>query len=463
MDKKTTYPTRHTPGSYREVLHIAWPLIVTTGSFTAMLFCDRMFLAWHNSIAIQAAPPAGILAFTLICGFMALAGYAGTFVAQHFGAGDMRGCVKSSAQGLFLALFSWPILLLLIFPGRWLLSISGHAPEVLALELPYFTILMIGGVTSPLNAAAGSFFTGRGKTRVTMFSNIAGNICNIILDYALIFGKWGFPEMGIIGAAWATVISGFISPAILLTLQYSHRMNELYQTRFFFLFDRTLLLRIIRFGLPSGVHLALDIASFSVFVLLTGRMGDVALTASNIALSINLVAFLPLVGIGMAASILVGQYQGKGEPQNSVLVFKTSLKLGIWYMLAAGSTFILMPEIYYSLFAAKHETSVCFEEVLAIGKVLMIIMTIWGLADVGNMIIGSGLKGAGDTKFVMWYSVIVAWIVLVGGQFLLIVVLEYGIVLAWSWTALYVFILSAGYLWRFTGGRWEKKTVIERG
>lgn len=461
--KKTTPPTAYLPGSFREVMHIAWPLIVTTGSFTAMLFCDRMFLAWYSSDAIQAAPPAGILAFTLICGFMALAGYAGTFVAQHFGAGDMRGCVKSSAQGIFLALFSWPLLLLLILPGRWLLSVSGHAPEIIALELPYFTILMIGGITSPLNAAAGSFFTGRGKTRVTMVSNIAGNTCNIILDYVLIFGKWGFPEMGIIGAAWATVISGFISPTILLTLQFSRRLNERYQTRRFFLFDGKLMLRMIRFGLPSGVHLALDIASFSVFVLLTGRMGEIALTASNIALSINLVAFLPLVGIGMAASILVGQYQGKGEPQHSARVCLTSVKIGVWYMLAAGSTFILLPELYYSLFSTRQETSVCFEEVLALGKVLMVIMTMWGLADVGNMVLGSALKGAGDTKFVMWYSLIVAWVVLVGGQFVLVIILDQGIIVAWLWTALYVFILSSGYIVRFVRGKWKKMTVLDRG
>ena len=175
------------PAGIREVFLVALPLILSMGSFTLMQFCDRMFLAWYSREAIQAALPAGILAFTLICVFTELAGYANAFVSQYHGAGDKRGCARATGQAMLLSLFSWPLMLALIPLGRWILRVSGHAPEVLAAELKYLTILMIGSVASALNVAAGSFFTGQGRTRVIMVANICANVANVVLAYAFIF------------------------------------------------------------------------------------------------------------------------------------------------------------------------------------------------------------------------------------------------------------------------------------
>lgn len=123
------------PGGYREVLRIAYPLIISTGSFSLMQFVDRVFLARHSMVSIQAALPAGLLSFTLICAFMALAGYANTFVAQYHGRGDPEGCSRATAQGVWLSMLSWPLILLLVPLGRFLLQNAGHAPDVLAQEL----------------------------------------------------------------------------------------------------------------------------------------------------------------------------------------------------------------------------------------------------------------------------------------------------------------------------------------
>ena len=203
------------PGGYAEVLRVSWPLIISMGSFTMMQFADRMFLAWYNTVSIQAALPAGILSFTLICGFMALAGYSNSFVAQYFGAGDKTGCSRSTAQGVWMSVLSWPMMLALMPVGRWILRVSGHAPEVLAEEMIYFNVLMVGSVAVPLGSAVSGFFTGKGDTKTNMYANLAGNVVNVVLDYAMIFGRWGFPEMGIRGAAWATVVAGFVGPAIM--------------------------------------------------------------------------------------------------------------------------------------------------------------------------------------------------------------------------------------------------------
>ena len=102
------------PGGYREMWRIAAPLILSMASYTIMQFCDRVFLSRYSSVTIQAALPAGILAHTMICFFQALTGYAGTFTAHFHGARELVQCVRLTIQGLWLALASWPLILLLI-------------------------------------------------------------------------------------------------------------------------------------------------------------------------------------------------------------------------------------------------------------------------------------------------------------------------------------------------------------
>ena len=237
---------------YREVLRVTWPLIISQGSFTLMLFFDRMFLAWYSSECIQAALPAGILSFTLICGFMAMAAYTSTFVAQFFGAGNNIGCTRATVQGLIFSLGCIPVILALIIPGQWILRISHHAPEILALELPYFSILMLGSTVTPLGAAITGYFTGQGRTKITMSVTVLSNMVNLLLDYLLIFGHFGFPELGIRGAAIATAICGCITPVILLLLYMRPVEQAVFKTRSYFSYDHQLFWRIIRFSLPPA-------------------------------------------------------------------------------------------------------------------------------------------------------------------------------------------------------------------
>ncbi len=449
------------PGGYREVLRVAWPLIISNGSFTLMTFVDRVFLSWYSPTSIQAALPAGILSFSLICWFMAVAGYSNTFVAQYHGAKDPRGCSRATAQGLWLALLSWPLILLLIPVGHALLRLSGHPPDVLGQELSYFNLLMAGGVTIPLNAAITSFFTGRGETKINMMAQIAGNVTNAVLDWFLIFGHAGLPALGIRGAAIATIIAGCVAPAILLVLYFSRRMHAVYATRDTLAFDATLMRRLIRFGVPSGFHLILDVSGFTAFVLLTGRLGPTALAVSNIGFSINMVAFMPLLGISIAAMTLVGQYLGARDPLTAEGVGWRALHLGLLYMCIAATTFVSFPAAYFSLFA-QNKGGIPLPEMLGLGRVMLRIMAVWGVFDAVNLILSGALKGAGDTRFVMWYSSLQTWCVLVPGQWYITCVMHGTILHAWGWLAFHVVLMSTGFLWRYRSGRWKSIDVIER-
>jgi len=457
----TACHTGEQPGGYRETLRMAIPLVISSGSFTVMQFVDRVFLTRYSAEAIQAALPAGLLAFTLICTFMGITAYAGTFVAQFHGAGDPRGCSRATAQALLFALFAWPLMLALTPVGEWLLRISGHAPAVLHEELIFYRILMWGSVAVPLGAAASGFFTGRGDTTTNMIAVVIGNLVNILLDWLLIFGHWGCPRMGIAGAGWATVLSSLLTPLMLLALYFSPRLRRTYATFATFRPDWALMLRLLRFGLPAATNLLLDVGSFTLFLLLTARLGPMELAASNIAFSINNLAFMPLVGIGTAASILVGQYQGRGDSTTAARAGWTALKVGWWYMSIIALTFLLFPHGYFLLFTG-HGGSIQLEDVLPEGRWMLVMMAAWGMADAANVIISGGLRGAGDTRFVMLFSFAIGWLLWLGGEALLLLVFHSGMLAAWLWLVAYVFILAVGFFWRFRSGLWKSIDLLGR-
>lgn len=450
-----------TPGGYREVWHIAWPLIVSTGSFTLMQFVDRVFLANYSSVSIQAALPAGILSFTMICFFMAVAGYANTLVAQYHGANQPESCSRSVAQAVWLSIFSIPVLALLVPVGRWLIVLSDHPPAVTKEELEYFTILTAGGFLVVVNSAISSFFTGRGETFTNMIAVVAGNLLNIPLDYMMIFGKWGCPELGIEGAAIATVISSAATPLILGILYFSRRNHATHRTRAHLRFDPALFRRLLRFGFPSGVNFFLDVASFSVFVMLIGRMGEVALAVSNIALSINMVAFMPLLGISIAATTLVGQYQGAGDHATAERAGWNALKIATGYMAAIGLTYVLFPALWFELFAQRDGGGLSLDQLMETGRWLLVMMAAWGIFDAANVVLSGALKGAGDTKFVMYFAIIGGWLLLVPAELVLVLYYKCSVLTAWLVLCLYVVFLAAGYWLRFRAGRWKEIKVIE--
>jgi len=450
------------PGGFRELWHLAYPLVLSTAGHTINQFADRIFLGRHSVTELQAALPAGVVAFTLVCAFMSLCGYVNTFVAQFHGAGDSRGCVRITAQGVFLAVLSWPIMLALMPFGEWLLRLSNHPPDILQAELAYFRPLMWGSLGVTLGSAISSFYTGRGATLTSMAAMLAGNAANLVLDYAWIFGKWGFPEWGIAGAAWATVCAGFIPPALLFLHYFLHpRLRRVLGTGRHFRFDPALTRRLLRFGAPAALHFLLDIGGFTFFVLLLGRLGGVELAAANIAFSVNHLSFMPLVGLGIAASTLVGQYQGRGDSATASKSGWTAMKAGWIYALVVGFFFILFPKELFLLFAEKGDPT-RMQPMLPMAFPLMLGVALWGVLDASNIILSGALKGAGDTRFVMVWSMAMCWGFWIAGELILILALDLGILAAWFWLVLYVSLLGVGFIVRFRSGRWKTIQVIER-
>ncbi len=451
------------PGGYREVLRIAIPLVLSTASITLTLFVDRVFLSWHSTVEVAAATPSSILHFTICSLFFGTAQYVNTIVAQHHGAGDRSACSRAVWQGLFFATLSAPIILALIPAGYAILAWAGHGPVLLALEREYFFILMAGGILLPFRGAAASFFSGRGKTRTVMWGNIYGNVVNIVLDYLLIFGHWGFPELGIRGAGIATAVSGAIPFAYWMAIFLSKRHQHRYQSRTELKWDPRLFGVLIRYGFPAGVQLCLDVASFTVFVLLVGRLGPVELAISNIVLAIEMLSFLPMIGMSIAASTLVGEYIGQGKPGVAEKSAYSALRLALGYMGLMAGLYIALPELFLSVFRSTAEDAVAFPVIVLKGTLILRLVAAYSLFDTLFLVFSGALKGAGDTQFAMWAHLLLAWVLFVPPVYVIIEVLDLGLVFAWLWGLVYSVLLGLTFWLRFRSGRWKEIGMLNGG
>jgi MATE family multidrug resistance protein len=295
-----------------------------------------------------------------------------------------------------------------------------------------------------------------------MWLNTFTTAVNLVLDYMLIFGKWGMPAMGIKGAGWATVIAGIFSLVVFLILIASEKYNSIYATLKGWRFEKELFMRILRFGLPNGVQFFLEMVGFTGFVLIVGRLGTASLAATNIAFNINTLAFMPMIGCGIAISVLVGQYLGADNPRTAQRSAYSGFHLSIVYMGSIALAYVAVPDLFVAPFAAKADPQV-FPEIYAMSIILLRFVALYSLFDTLNIVFASAIKGAGDTRFVMFTTTALSLLVLVLPTYLVVVVLEYGLMASWIIATFYVSLVGIVFFMRFQNGKWKSMRVIEPG
>ncbi|WP_353618229.1 MATE family efflux transporter [Pseudodesulfovibrio nedwellii] len=450
----------HAKGGYKEALVIGLPLVVSMVSSTVMTFTDRMFLGNYSTESLGASVPASIVAFMFLAFFLGVAQYAGVFVAQYTGSGRPLEVGRSLWQGLWFCVPSWMILASLWFIARPLFELSGHPAGIMELEIAYFRILILGSGAFVVSGCLSCFYSGRGMTKPIMLVSLLAMTLNVPLDYCLINGIGPFPELGIVGAGIATVI-GYVVPVICYCFMVFTAENEKkYRVRSAWRLDRELFGRFMRFGVPGGVEFFLDLFAFSFFVLMVGRFGPVELASTNAVFSIYTLAFLPTIGLHVAASIMVGQAMGDKKPDMAAYATKSVLHLAMAYMGAMALLFIVFPEVLMNLFKAHGETQIEFNAVLTMGVMLMRYAAVFTLIDAVAIVYVGGLKGAGDTKFVMKTMVMTSMFCIVFPLIALHILDIKGIHGPWMCILLYVLVLATTYATRFRKGPWRKIRVI---
>ncbi len=455
-------PPLHRPGGFRELLVIALPLMMSAGMQSIMHVIDRIYLTWYSSDALAASLPAGILYWSCLSFPFGVGSYINTFVAQYDGAKQPERVLASVWQGVCFAFIAGTLITLLAPLSGELFQLIGHPTKVAELETIYFRWLCWGSIPAVLQSVLSAYFSGRGQTRIVLYVNAGCVGINAFLDYAFIYG-WGFiPEFGMAGAAMTDIFGNVLATVIfsVLILRNERRIGGSLRTAA--RFDRGLFADLLRFGGPSGLQMLIDVAGFAVFMMLVGRISQDALAATNLAFNLNTVAFIPVVGLGIAVSTLVGQRIGEGKPELAAESTWRGVIVGCGYMLLCGLLFVTLPDLLirpYALFADPKEFAPTHSTVV----VLLRFVAIYSFFDAMAIIFGSSIRGAGDTRFSMIFGFLSAW-----GLLVIPTALSWwwpgpNLYVCWSICSVYVVALGFGYGARFLQGRWKTMNVIHRG
>ncbi|MCK5737395.1 MAG: MATE family efflux transporter [Spirochaetaceae bacterium] len=441
----------------KDITKIAIPMVLSQASETINLFVDRLFLSRLGKIYISAAMSGGLTSFNVMSLFIGIIGYVNAVVAQNDGAGRKRNCARAAAQAIRMAFIGWPFLILSIPLVKMFFISLGHTPELIDVEMTYFRILIFGSIFGLIRYALAGFFIGLGRTRVVMLANFAGMLINVPANWILIFGKFGFPAMGITGAAIGTVLGSLTIMIILIGVYFSPSYRKEFGTAEELGYNKRLSKVLLKFGTPAGVENFLNVAAFNFFIQLMYSYGPDTAAAVTIAFNYDIVAFIPMMGLGFAATTLTGRYVGARNIPGAEHATKLTLAITWSFALSLVLLFVFGARPLVNVFASGLENGGI--DVAPMARTMLRMAAIYTLADATQLILAGALRGAGDTQFVMRISIILHWI-FTSIAWYAIKVAKISPVSMWGIFIIFVMTLGVAMFLRYRFGKWREMTLV---
>lgn len=436
----------------RKVLAVAWPVVVANLLQSLALTVDLVMVGALGPVALAATGVATQVFYVGMVVASGLAAGATALVARAIGAGDKEGADRTAAVSILLALVaSLPLVLVAFFLDAPLLRALGADESVVGPGALVLRVLAFGIPGNMVIMAATGALTGAGDTRPGLLVGLGVNVVNIVLDYVLIFGKLGAPEMGLAGAAAATTVSFSLGGLAFLVLLWRGR-RPLALGRGGFEGAGTQARRLLRVGAPAAVEQLVLSLGFTAYLVLILRFGADALAAHQIGLRVQSFAFMPGFGFAAAASALVGQGLGRGSAPDAESDGWASIGLGFLVMMALSIPMYLLAEPLARLFTASDET-------LALG-VLWIRAIVLAMPAIALHFGAAGaLRGAGDTRWPLFVSFAGLWLVRLPLAYFLAITLDWRMIGIWAAYIVEYYARAIVTTLRFARGRWKTMRV----
>jgi MATE family multidrug resistance protein len=429
---------------FRELVALAWPITVSTLSFTVMTVVDTAFVGRLGSAALAGVGLGGIALWTVICFGFGLLRAVKVLVSQGVGAGERDEVLPFLAAGLYAGLALSALSLLVGFPIAHYLPRFSASAEAGSVAHTYLSIRLLGAPIVLASAAIREARYGFGDSRSAMYAALVSNAVHIPLNYLLIFGAgWG-----IAGAAYATLFVQVLELAWLVAIQ----------AKFGFGLDRLRLEHVrsvFRIGLPTGGEFLLGVAAFSALVLLIARMGEADLAAHQVALQVLHFAFMPAVSIGEAASVLAGQAVGANDDKKVLEVAKNALFLAGLYAAGCALIFVLGAEALMHSFTRD-------ARVQAIGVHLFYVAAGFQIFDAANIVARAVLRGTGDVRVPALLAIGSGWSFVPGLTWFLGIHHGFGAVGGWLALTVDITVGASLFWWRLSRGHWLPAAKLAR-
>lgn len=432
----------------RETLALGLPLAGSSLAQMALHVTDVVMMGWYGVLPL-AAVVLGASSFFIV--FVLGSGFAKAvlpMVASALAQGDETQVRRDTRMGLWLSILYG----ILAFPIFWwsgpILLALGQDAEVSAVAQSYLRIVAYGLAPALCVTVLQSYLSAFGRTQVVLLVTLAAVALNIAVNWALIFGNWGFPELGAQGAAIATIATQVMSLAVLglyAGLLPSLRRFHLWQR--FWRPDWQAMRQVWRLGVPIGLTGLAEGGMFQASALMMGWIGTVELAAHGIALEVAALTFMLHVGLSSAATIRIARFDGRGDRVALRQAAKVAVVISLGIALASVAMFLALPGPIVSLFLDldKPESA----EILAYGMTLLAVAALFQLAD-GMQVVALGLlRGVQDTRVPMWLAAVSYWLIGIPCSYVLAFPLGLGGVGLWLGLVVGLVCAAASLMWRF--------------
>jgi multidrug resistance protein, MATE family len=444
----TPEPVAPSPGERHlyPILALALPLIGGHLAQFAVGLTDTVMIGWYGVAELAALVLANSYHFTIFIMGSGFAWAVMPLVAAAAGTADDRQVRRVTRMGLWISiLFGGAAMPLYLWSGPILIAL-GQEPQVAADAQGYLRIIAIGLIPSLLVMVLKSYLAALGRTQVVFWVMLGMAVLNALLNWALIFGNWGAPELGIRGAAIASVIlqiAGLV--ALILYTRVATPDYALFQR--FWRSDSDALARVFRLGWPIGLTNLAEIGLFSASVFMMGWVGTTALAAHGIALSLASATFMLHLGLSNAATIRAGRAFGRRDERHLRDGALTIIVLSFAIALLTVAAFVTFPEPLVRLFLDTADPAA--PEIVALGATLLALAALFQLADGAQVMALGLLRGVQDTRVPMIIAGLSYWAVGIPTSYVLGFPMDWGATGIWAGLVLGLVLAGALLMVRF--------------
>lgn len=335
-------------------------------------------------------------------------------VAEADGEGSVEKGKQAFNHGIFLCTILGVLMFFLILGIKPLMYHMDQPLEVVELSMPYLNIVALSLIPMVIFQAFKQFADGLSQTKYAMWATIVANVVNVAFNYVLIFGKLGFPELGIIGAAIGTLIARFLMLVFIIFILRKQEKFRPYFERFSFRnIKNAVIQKIIGLGFPSALQMLFEVMIFTAAIWLSGALGKNPQAANQIALNLSSMTFMVAIGIGVAATVRVGNQKGLQNWADLRRIAFSTFLLVLIFDIAFALIFILLndqlPLLYLDQNDLVHQVDNL--EVIGIAAKLLIVAGLFQIFDGLQVVVLGALRGIQDVKIPTWITFIAYWII----------------------------------------------------
>ncbi|WP_339658256.1 MATE family efflux transporter [uncultured Polaribacter sp.] len=393
---------------------LAAPVMLGMLGHTFVVFIDNIMVGQLGTAELAAVSLGNSFMFIAMSIGIGFSTAITPLIAEADSSDNLQQARSTYKSGLFLCTTLGIVLFLGIYFSKPLMYLMKQPKEVVELAIPYLDLVAFSLIPLVIFQAIKQFSDGMSMTKYPMYATLIANIVNIVLNYLLIFGKFGFPEMGIVGAAYGTLVSRVIMVLYLwLLLRYKKRSAQIVRNIKLFVLDLVMIKKIINLGSLSAMQMFFEVAIFTSAIWLSGLLGKNPQAANQIALNLSSMTFMVAMGLSVASMIRVGNQKGLQNYKELRRIAFSIFFLGLILATIFAALFFIfhkvMPTIYVDL--NDKVNYVDNMEVISIASKLLIAAAFFQISDSIQVVVLGALRGLQDVKVPTILTFISYWVV----------------------------------------------------